>query len=434
MPLLSIVIPVYNVEKYIDECIHSILSQEFNDYEVILVDNGSTDKSSEICDKYASIYKHIKVLHFAEIMLPAGARNAGIDAAAGRYIHFCDSDDYYIDGCFSPIAEILHSSDPEVLMGQFICNPEKGAFVCNDINLDPEIINNCTADTMAEYLLRLPKLMCTPWRFILKREFLLENNLRFVEGYHVEDEEWFPRVICCASSFALLPSPMYCYRPRARGSITSEKTYMISKSQLVMAISLLGFLNEMTYKDSRWEFLLSRARFLLSLFSTRCDTFSREQLHELADIIEGSPVSFGMLGDVSQPNDLYSFISKYGAYMGLCLYRTYVIEKTLEKTYGKENSEIYVFPTGFNGEGTARILKSSGYDIKGFLDNSESKNGCTTDGLPVNLPSILKGFPEDRLRNIFVVIAIQQEHIAELIMNQLRELGLKDSQFTSRIY
>lgn len=434
MPLLSIVIPVYNVEKYIDKCIQSIFSQEFDDYEVILVDNGSTDKSSEKCDKYASIYKSINVIHLAKNILPAGARNVGIDAASGRYIHFCDSDDYYINGCFSSIAEVLHSSDPDVLVGQFICNPEKGAFVCNDIRLDPEIINNCTAEKMAEYLLKLPKLMCTPWRFIIKREFLMENNLKFVEGYHDEDEEWFPRVICCAGSFALLPSPMYCYRPRAKGSITSEKTYMISKSQLVVAISLLNFLNEKAYTDSRREFLLSRAEFLLSLFSTRCDTFSREQLHELAGIIEGSPVSFGMLDDISRPNDLYSFVSKYGAYMGLCLYSTYVIEKTLEKAYGKENSEIYVFPTGFNGEGTARILKNSGYDIKGFLDNSESKNGCIVDGLPVNLPSLLKGFSEDRLRNIFVVVSIQQEHIAELIMDQLRELGLKDSQFTSRIY
>lgn len=434
MSLLSIVIPVYNVENYIEECMQSILSQPFDNYEVILVDNGSTDKSGEICDAYASSHNQIRVIHLLVNSLPAGARNAGINAAKGQYIHFCDSDDYYIQDCFPSIASTLNQYAPDILVGQFICKPEEGAYVCSDVKLNPEIFKSNDHNVIAEYFYNLPKLLCTPWRFIVKRDFLVDNDLRFLEGYHAEDEEWFPKVLCCSEKTVLLSEPFYCYRPRATGSVTSTKQYINSKSQLMAALSLLRFLRMKCYKDYRRELIFSRVGFLLSLFSSRCDTFSTEQLNELAGLIEYNPDSLDMLGKMPQPYELYHLIASNGAYAGLCLYRENVINKTLEKVRGKETADIYIFPTGYNGEGTARVLKNAGYNVKGFLDNSQTKNGCSIDGLPVTLPVILKKLPPYKLENTFVIVTIQQEHIAVILMEQLRELGLDDSQFTTRTY
>ena len=91
----SVIIPVYKVEKYLSECVESILSQDYQDYEIILVDDGSPDRCPEICDEYARVYPQISVLHQANAGL-ACARNAGLDKANGEYIIFIDSDDYLI--------------------------------------------------------------------------------------------------------------------------------------------------------------------------------------------------------------------------------------------------------------------------------------------------------------------------------------------------
>ena len=93
MPLVSIIVPVYNVEKYLKRCVDSILAQTFIDYELILVDDGSSDSSDIICDEYAAKFDKIYVIHQKNGGLSA-ARNAGMSIARGEYFLFCDSDDY----------------------------------------------------------------------------------------------------------------------------------------------------------------------------------------------------------------------------------------------------------------------------------------------------------------------------------------------------
>ena len=91
--LISIIVPVYNVEEYLKECIDSIINQTYKRIEIILVDDGSTDKSGKICDDYAKIDKRIKVVHKENGGL-SDARNVGISVSSGKYIAFVDSDDW----------------------------------------------------------------------------------------------------------------------------------------------------------------------------------------------------------------------------------------------------------------------------------------------------------------------------------------------------
>jgi len=434
MPLLSIVIPVYNVENYLDECLRSILNQNFNDYELILVDDASTDRSGEICDEYASKYKNIKVIHLKENSLLPGARNAGLEKAEGEYVHFCDSDDYYLDNSLLPISKILKKDAPDVLVGQFICKPEKGARICSDIKFDPYIFENANPDTIVEYFLKLPGFIPTNCRYIINRQFLVRNNLKYLEGYILEDEEWSTKIVCSANKFSLYSEPFYCYRTRSSGSITSKETYLHAKARIVIAIKLLGFLKEKKYQGVRKEYIISRVKVLLELFEKRCDTLDRNQIHELSQIIEKEIESFNTLSEISKTGDLFDFVNRYGTYMGLCLYRTYHIERALEIVHGKENKKIYVFPAGYDGETTARILKNAGYNVIGLLDNADTKNGSIIEGLPVSLPMALGNIPDNELSEIFVLIATQKRDTEKILKEQLRDLGLKDSQFASRIY
>ena len=111
-PLLSIIVPVYNVEKYLRECIRSIQMQSFRNYEVILVNDGSTDRSPEICEAYAGEDRRVRIIHSANMGV-SSARNIGLDAAKGDYIYFIDSDDVLADR--HVLLELMKfTKDPEV--------------------------------------------------------------------------------------------------------------------------------------------------------------------------------------------------------------------------------------------------------------------------------------------------------------------------------
>ncbi|EGO6689884.1 glycosyltransferase, partial [Enterococcus faecalis] len=105
MPKISIIVPVYNVEKYLEKCVRSILAQTFTDFELILVDDGSPDSSGAMCDQFAEQDQRVKVIHKENGGL-SDARNAGIEIATGEYLGFVDSDDYIADDMY----ELLYTN------------------------------------------------------------------------------------------------------------------------------------------------------------------------------------------------------------------------------------------------------------------------------------------------------------------------------------
>ena len=112
-PLVTIIVPVYKVEKYIQRCINSILNQSFTDFEVILVDDGSPDNCGKICDKYAEADNRIKVIHKPNGGL-SDARNAGLDIATGEYIGFIDSDDYIDEHMYEDMLSAIENADTDL--------------------------------------------------------------------------------------------------------------------------------------------------------------------------------------------------------------------------------------------------------------------------------------------------------------------------------
>ena len=113
-PLLTVVIPVYNVEKYLKRCVESVLVQGWHNYDILLVDDGSTDRSPQICDDYVKVYDFISVIHKENGGL-SEARNTGISQAKGEYVYFPDSDDWLEPDAFMALAEVLESQKFDII-------------------------------------------------------------------------------------------------------------------------------------------------------------------------------------------------------------------------------------------------------------------------------------------------------------------------------
>lgn len=124
MNRVSVIVPVYNTKAYIKRCVDSLLNQTYSDMEIILIDNGSTDGCSEICDRYANEYKRVKTYHVKNAGV-SNARNIGIENATGEFIAFCDSDDYSLTTAIEHMTDMLIKNEKDLCIGRY-CELFKG--------------------------------------------------------------------------------------------------------------------------------------------------------------------------------------------------------------------------------------------------------------------------------------------------------------------
>ena len=229
--LLSIIVPVYNVEKYLRRCVDSLLDQgDFNDYEIILVDDGSMDDGSSICDGYAEKFRNIIVIHKWNGGL-SSARNRGIKIIHGKYALFVDSDDYLRTNCLGGLIKTAEDNSADIVCFNYtyITDPY-GARVNHEfIEFQGEVISGI------EYLKRWSMKKTIPmsvWSKLYKADLLLENSLLFREGFVHEDEEWSPRVLCCAERVVSYPQCIYGYYIR-EDSISNERRSQQASADLI---------------------------------------------------------------------------------------------------------------------------------------------------------------------------------------------------------
>ena len=218
--VLSIVIPVYNVEEYLHRCIDSILRDSMNvEYEIILVDDGSTDRSGEICDEYAAKYNFITAFHKENGGL-SDARNVGIMKANGKYVIFIDSDDYVEIGSIGKIAIEISPIECDV----YCTNYRK-------IEGERELLKSYkqTNETMTgidflKYQMNNHSMQSTVVQNIYSLDFLKSNDLFFKKGIYHEDEQWTPRVFLTAQKVKMIDCMYYVYEER-EGSIMKQKDF-----------------------------------------------------------------------------------------------------------------------------------------------------------------------------------------------------------------
>lgn len=219
---LSVIIPIYKVEKYLRSCIDSVLRQDLSDYEIILVDDGSPDSCPVICDEYASKYDFIHVIHKPNGGL-SSARNAGIHEARGDYIIFLDSDDWW-----NPRV------DARKMLEQVKANPDADFFLFTSLDYVPEQgwfkraeheklkdVPTDSVDSFYRTLLMNGNLEVHAGTKIINRNFVIKNGLFFKEGITSEDNEWMLRLLRVVKSVRIIDEPLYIYRSGRVGSITN---------------------------------------------------------------------------------------------------------------------------------------------------------------------------------------------------------------------
>ena len=216
--LISVIVPVYRVEKYLERCVKSILSQTYKNLEVILVDDGSPDQCPAICDACAEKDARVKVIHQENKGL-SGARNAGIDAASGEYLAFVDSDDYVSPHFIEELYQLLQ--DTGCAIGQCRFSYVKGGGLVEEG--DSAFCIYRGESLMEQLYGPEEKATCfvVAWNKLYRAELFKETGIRYPEGRIHEDEATTYRLFHEAKKLAFLDRALYGYYTENGGSITS---------------------------------------------------------------------------------------------------------------------------------------------------------------------------------------------------------------------
>lgn len=219
-PLISVIIPIYKVEKYLLECVKSIRLQTYKKLEIILVDDGSPDRCPEMCDQLASEDSRIKVIHKPNGGL-SDARNAGIDSATGEYMLFVDSDDYWVNAsCVQTLVDYVneHEGTEIVAFGRTTFIGDR-TFVKMP-PLPEHVVSKNKRQALTAFLVE-SDFVGAAYQKLIKTSLLKDNKVYFEKGMLSEDLDWSIRLYSVANKYGSVYFPFYGYRKR-EGSITQS--------------------------------------------------------------------------------------------------------------------------------------------------------------------------------------------------------------------
>lgn len=238
-PTISVIVPVYNTEKWLRHCIDSILAQTFTDFELLLIDDGSTDSSGAICDEYSKIDSRIRVFHKINGGV-SSARNFGVNIARSEWIAFCDADDWIEPLFFSQLLE--KSQETDIVFSDFWFEYPNKRKSSNFYNWDKQGV-----DGLKEYI-------ATPWTClwgnIQKKSLYIDHNLRCpIDINYCEDFHLMVRLCFFADKIAKVSKPLYHYRQQESSIMHNLSKKTEADEQWVYADTIEFFKRQRVYDE-----------------------------------------------------------------------------------------------------------------------------------------------------------------------------------------
>jgi len=250
---VSVIIPVYNAEKYLGVCLESILIQTLTDFELILVDDCSTDNTCAIAESFLEKFGgRLKIIYLEENTGSGAApRNVGLEYATGKYVYFMDNDDFIIDTALETLYDYAETYQAEVVYmeryfscGKELVPPELNVFIwCNAKTLveEPTLETNNISERMEKFL--HATLCWAPWAKFLRRDFLIDNKIFLPKMTIADDVIWTFKLLCLAKKILIIPTPLYVYRTSVdsimRKSRSPEDLIIFRTSPLIKGLEYL---------------------------------------------------------------------------------------------------------------------------------------------------------------------------------------------------
>lgn len=400
MKRVSIIVPVYNVADYLQECLESILQQNFSNYEIICVDDASTDNSRDILDIYAKNYNIIHVIKHKKNMGLSAARNTGLRCAIGKYIWFVDSDDKISEGSLKELYDIAERNRTDILcFGLRVVYKES----YKKLNLDTYNIQKdekvCSGKELFCDLVDKGTWSASVCRKFIKRDFLIENQIKFYEGILHEDVLFSFYCIIQAERVINTEKVYYICHQRET-SITAQKTHKSAESNFVIMVQLIIYWYTHTFTERENSAMKAYIydRYNMYLHYDRFGIRSKEL--EVGGYVEKA------LYDI-----LYNKKSD----------KRVKFNKT-QLEHIKNIKNVLVFGASYYAADIVDVLKENGIKVNIIAVSNMDFNPTVFCGIPVDT---IEHISEYIKNDVVFVIGVSLKNCAD-IKHQLESLGYKD--------
>lgn len=253
-PNVSVIVPVYNAENYIERCLYYLISQTIKDIEIIIVNDGSTDNTMTIVEKIAKKDGRIKILE-QENKLQGAARNKGLSIAKGEYIGFCDADDYIDYEYYEKLYKAAKKYDADIALAENV--RVSNTKYKPRLNIKQELV---FVDILDKFNACNQKKNECPTNKIYRTSYLLENNILFPEGVYCEDKLFSVESVYYANKIITVPNVHYYYWENPNSTVNSKKTKKHIKDRCIAKKAVLDFVKEKKIPVENWYFKAEKKR------------------------------------------------------------------------------------------------------------------------------------------------------------------------------
>ena len=398
--IFSIIFPVYNSEKYVGNAIKSILNQKFSKIEIIIINDGSTDKSVKIIKKYQRLNRlRLRLLNVKKNKGVSNSRNLGLKVAKGDYIIFLDSDDYLENNILTSIKNnIIKNKFPDLILGNHNMQSIKK-------NLNNKMINKLNHNKKINIINNLEFFTGYCWAFIIKRAFISLNKIKFVNVKTHEDEIFISELISKSKSLSFLKKKFYFHN-----SITTSLSREINHKMLLSCVIGLDKIMK-TYKTTsnqfKKKFIFERIRILTIHMLPLLFLINKKYLIKYSKMIKNKKKNFIKINKILK-NEIFKLKPNYP----LLEMKKIIQTSTLLKLNKDIKKSFYIFCMDKYGYATQEILKNKNFKIHGFLDNNKNYLKKVKFGTKhVTLKKLKK--------NSKIIICNQRKEHQKQILNQL---------------
>lgn len=276
--LISVIVPVYNVEQYIGKCVESVFAQTYTNWELILVDDGSTDSSGRICDKYARQDDRVVAVHRQNGGASA-ARNYGLSMVQGKYVYFLDSDDWIVESTLKSLYDFIKLECANmVYYDAYAVNEQNGSISKKHYSHKKQYPSKCGCNMMRE-LLSNKEFHVAPWLLFYETAFLKEKMLSFKEGIIYEDMLFAYQSFVQAEKVAYLPQYLYYRRYRENSVMTSRISVHNYDSAVQIYESVRDFTNQLDKHLRIFEYVVKCSYNVINVYE-RLSFYDRRSLRK----------------------------------------------------------------------------------------------------------------------------------------------------------
>ena len=327
MPKVSIIIPVYNVEDYLAQCLDSIINQTFTDIEIICVNDGSTDNSYNILQHYQNYDARIKIINKKNGGL-SSARNAGLDTAKSKYVYFIDSDDYCSTTTIETCYNNAEKNNSDVVIFDFVwTTPPNDKPVILTISQYGNKYENSSFNINSMDALSYKYIPVSTWSKFYNREFLTQNNLRFYEDMIYEDVPFWASIYSKAKRITYIKTPLYFYRKNRTGALTTLKG-----KEVFDVLKAYDRVENSMKKAGHWEKYHCAINLLMIMdYTQKLWLLDPKYKEEFYNIIKSLPID---LNEINYEQNNFSEIEK------ISVRKFEEMQKTDYKTFCKNNPRL----------------------------------------------------------------------------------------------